>query len=62
MNKVVLLTNKLTQKERKEIKMLRNKLSAQKSRDKRKEEFAKNHKENEELNRMIKEKNEIIEK
>ena len=31
-DKVVLLTNKLTQRERKEIKMLRNKLSAQKSR------------------------------
>ena len=61
-DKVVLLTNKLTQRERKEIKMLRNKLSAQKSRDKRKEEFSQISKENEELKRIIKEKNEIIEK
>ena len=41
--------------------MLRNKLSAQKSRDKRKEEFEQISKENEELKRMISEKNEIIE-
>lgn len=61
-DKVVLLTNKLTQRERKEIKMLRNKLSAQKSRDKRKEEFSQISKENEELKRIINEKNEIIEK
>ena len=61
-DKVVLLTNKLTQRERKEIKMLRNKLSAQKSRDKRKEEFSQISKENEELKKIISQKNEIIEK
>ena len=61
-DKVVLLTNKLTQRERKEIKMLRNKLSAQKSRDKGKEEFSQISKENEELKKIISQKNEIIEK
>ena len=52
-DKVIRLTKALTQTEKKEIKVLRNRISAQKSRDKKKEEFKFLIQENKQLKDII---------
>lgn len=59
-DKVIRLSKSLTLKEKKEIKTIRNRISAQKSRDNKKLEFEELKKENKRLKDLVKEQQDII--